>query len=90
MNILTLIYIQLGINILLLSAVVYYGYLIAKYRKYLPVIMNAAHHALEDPAPVDPRLIEEWKARRNSLPEGSTDWLAYSRKLVEAGLLREV
>ena len=87
MNILDLIYIQLGINIILFSFVLYYGYLTWKYKNIISV-MNGI--LLDDPIPVDLRLVEEWKAKRRSLPEGSDDWIAYSRRLVQAGILREV
>jgi len=87
MNILDLIYIQLGINIILFISILYFSYLIWKYKNIIRT-MNGI--LLDDPIPVDPRLIEEWKARRNSLPEGSDDWISYSRRLVQAGILREV
>ena len=82
-----LVYIQLSINIILFIFVLYFGYLTWKYRKVLHVIDGIL---MDDPIPVDPRLIAEWKAKRGSVPEGSNDWLAYSRKLVQAGILREV
>ena len=76
--------VQIVIDVLLFLAIVgSLWYCVPKLKNYrrMVQIMSAKSKAV----PTDPELIQEWKQKREALPNGSPKWEAYTRALKAEG-----